>query len=468
MYDKFHILTPTKDTVINSYYDSANLGKSFVLPLKNYQDTEFSRILIDFDFDDLLDHYTSSSLTSNLTATFKMYELKSDLIDHTQNYTVLLYNSLSAWTEGFNYEYDFSQDGYCNWNNRDSINSWSASGGDYGVVIGQQTFESGYEDLEIDISTFLKNWFRLKLGLSSNISGISTSADYRGMLLRYSDESSTAFEESKNFYSRHTNTIFNPKIYIEFEKTAMIDNRNSFLCGKEQTLYLSYSIGGEIQNYTSTTALPFSFIIKKDTVTLTALTASYTGTEVSNGLFKVAFTLPQSYYSSTSIFEDVWTINNGISITGQFKVYTQSDALGLDYFSLTGNFNKNYETVSLMEKIGIISKYNKKMYYGTTQYLNFNPYIKKGGGVDNLGMLFNNDLYFPNEMYVKIIDVYSGYEWTNWLRLDLLNGRYNLKIFTESFSVGAKCGFLYKIKYLDDYKIIKSTPNDTFEIIRDY
>ena len=479
MFKKFYIVNCTKDTVINSYFTTANLGKSFVLPLMNNESLSgHSRVLVDFNISEITDNFDIASLTSNsFTATFKMYEVTNQdaPVYHNQDWNINLYTLTSSWQEGLNYQYDFSETGYANYINNSFGSNWISSGGDYNVSISaNQSLTSGYEDISIDVTQYVKDYINLKYGISSNIYGITTTSNLNGFLLKFDNntEGLTSFIENKNLYSRHTHSIFNPKIYFQIDSTNYYDNRNNFILGKLQTLYFPYKIDGALQNSITSATLT----IMQDGLTLTSITSGIS--YISPGIFNTSFSLPSSgitistssststiVYSATSIYNDVWILTNGNSITGQFKVYQESDYVGLNYGSLTGNFNSNYDSHSLLERVGITSQFDKEMYSNSNYFMKFNPFMKRGKGVDNLGLMFNNDLIYPQQFYVKFTDVYTGIDITDWLLLDLLGDSYQLEINTNSFKIGQTITMVYQMQYLDSWKTVKANSYDIFKVV---
>ena len=479
MLSRFYILQATKDTAINSYFTNANLGKSFILPLmQNESISGHSRILLDFNISEITNNFDLASLTSNsFTATLKMYEIIGQDVPtyHNQNWNINLFTLTANWDEGLNYQYDFSETGYANYLNSYNGTLWVTSGGDYNVSLsGNMALTSGYEDISIDVTQYVKNYIYLSSGISSNISGISSVSAMNGFLLKFDNitEGLTSFIESKNFYSRHTHTIFAPQIYFQIDIPQYYDNRNNFILGKQQSLYFPYKIDGALQNSITSATVT----ILQDGITLTSITSGIS--YISPGIFNVSFSLPSSgvvvgvssstsimIYSASSIYNDVWQLINGNSITGQFKVYQESDYIGLDYSSLTGNFNKNYVSHSLMDKIGIAIQYEKEMYSNNTYFIKFNPFMKRGNGVDNLNLLFNNDLIYPQQFYVKFMDVYTQNDLTGWILLDLIGDSYQLELFTNSFRIGQTITFIFQMQYLNNWKIIRANSYDMFKII---
>lgn len=472
MFKHFFILNCVKDTCIHNYYEDANVGKAFVLPMLHNFDgstspSKYSRALLDFNIDDVIDYFGVDALTSNsFTATLYLTQLKYDEYDHSTEFYIDLFPLTSSWAEGYNASEHFDEIGYANWNYKSKNSAWSTTGGDYiqNTSLSAEAFlTDGYEDIKFDVTEYISGYISTKYNILPFPFPFSTTADFRGFLLKFRNESVSAFEEYKRFYSAHTHTIYNPKILIEVETTTEYDSRQKFILGKSQSLYFPYRTSGEIDISLSSSDITFSVL--KDNVALTSITATVSGTP--SGILKSTFVIPESEYSSTSVFKDVWSITGQNAITGTFNVVRESDVVGLDLFSLTGNFNKNYVSHSLIQRVGVASQYNKEMYYDTQYIFRFMPYIKSQSGVDNIGLIMNNELIYPTEFYVKFLDAESNYEWTNWIQLDLINDAYLLNVNTNSFRIGATMIPLFRFKIWDSYTIVKGTKNDIFKIIKE-
>lgn len=473
MFKHFFILNCVKDTCIHNYYTDANVGKSFVLPMLHNFDgalspERFSRALLDFNIEDAIDYFGAESLTSNsYTATLYLTQLKYDEYDHSTEFYIDLFPLTSSWAEGYNASEHFDEVGFANWTYKSKNSAWSTTGGDYhqnNTTLSAETLlVDGYEDVSFDITEYIKYYTYAKLGTGFLPAPFTTTADFKGFLLKFRNESVTAFEEYKRFYSSHTHTIYNPKILIQFDNPVEYDSRQRFILGKSQSLYFPYRISGELQSAPVVGAITFSVL--KDGVALTSITGTVSGSPL--GILKSTFTLPESEYSATSVYQDVWSITGGNAITGTFNAVRESDVVGLDLFSLTGNFNKNYVSHSVLQRVGVATQYSEEMYYDTDYVLRFMPYMKSQRGVDNVGLIFNNELLYPDEFFVKIIDVESNYEYTSWVKIDLINDAYLLSINTKSFRIGSKLMPIYRFKMWDSYTIVKGNDKDIFKIVKE-
>ena len=213
----------TKDTFINSGSDqitgedfkNKNVGQDEILELKKvFFDRTFShptRVLLQFDTDEIETYISSSVLPSNYQLNLRLYETEGTS-GLTEEYTVAAYPLSQEWDEGVGKESDVPKttDG-CSWlhrKNREGASEldWTTPGGTY--IAGDevtQTFSSESPDVNMDITTMAKKWF----------GGVNTNY---GLLIRLSgsrETSSGSFEDIK-FFSRQTNTIYSPKIELKW------------------------------------------------------------------------------------------------------------------------------------------------------------------------------------------------------------------------------------------------------------
>ena len=214
----------TKDAFINSGSDSItgedytdkNTGQDEVLELKKvFFNKDFSyntRVLIQFDADEINSFLTSSNVSSDYKTNLRLWETKGTS-GLSETYTIAAYPLSESWDEGVGKEGDVPKttDGV-SWKNRQypaggSEVNWTTAGGTY--ISGDevtQSFSAESPDLNINITSIAKKWFS---GENNNY----------GLLLRLSgsrEQSTGSFEDLK-FFSRQTNTIYSPKIELKWD-----------------------------------------------------------------------------------------------------------------------------------------------------------------------------------------------------------------------------------------------------------
>ena len=214
----------TKDTFISSGsneltgedFKDKNTGQDEILQLKKvFFDRAFhhpTRLLIQFDTDEIETYISSSVLPSTYKLNLRLYETEGTS-GLSEDYTIAAYPLSESWDEGIGKESDVPKttEG-CSWKYRQNYDGaseieWADAGGTY--IAGDevtQVFSSESPDINMDITTMAKKWF----------GGVNTNY---GLLIRLSgsrETSSGSFEDLK-FFSRQTNTIYSPKIELKWD-----------------------------------------------------------------------------------------------------------------------------------------------------------------------------------------------------------------------------------------------------------
>ena len=213
----------TKDTFINSgsnlidgtTFRDKNVGQDEILELKKvFFNREFhapTRVLIQFDTDEINNYITASNVPDTYKTILKLYETEG-VSGLSEEYDIAAYPLSESWDEGVGKEADDPKttDG-CSWlyrRNKEGIQlEWTGSGGTY-IASDEvtQSFSLSSPDIEMDITSIAKKWFS---GENKNY----------GLLLRLSgsrETSSGSFEDLK-FFSKQTNTIYSPKLELRWD-----------------------------------------------------------------------------------------------------------------------------------------------------------------------------------------------------------------------------------------------------------
>ncbi len=184
-----------KDTFIDSgsresdgvTLQDKNVGQDEILELKKvFRNREYhapTRMLIQFDTDDVKNYLTSSNVPCDYKLFLKLYET-AGTSGLSNNYTIAAYPLSESWDEGIGKEDDDPKTTVgCSWLNRENRGgdiaevSWSNAGGTY---ISEdevtQSFSLSSPDIEMDITSMAKKWFS---GENKNY----------GILLRFSGSS---------------------------------------------------------------------------------------------------------------------------------------------------------------------------------------------------------------------------------------------------------------------------------------
>jgi len=230
------------------------------------------------------------------------------------------------------------------WNDTDTSgvgSIWDAAGGYWNILwkdvhadgyVAKQTFEKGYEDLRMDITSYVKDYWN-----EDTDTGGATVTN-NGWILKFDStketDSKTYFV--KRFASRHSkNKFIVPRIEVSWEE-YILDDRLDFETGKANDLYVKNFSNGVPAAYTedlSSTALTCTLTTGSfSTSATTAAPQSIAGIS-QTGVYKVSVPSISATHSelvdhlnvSGSItLQEKWTIDSRLVYSGSINLKKQS------------------------------------------------------------------------------------------------------------------------------------------------
>lgn len=304
----------------------------------------FSRFLFDVNYDDLLGKVNSGCINlsggTGSSHTLKMINTSffdNDLLNdklvtgirRASSFKLILFKVTgTSWDEGVGYDYTVTQSKFepdydstfserpSNWFSASSITSWPNQGVYDNAdpttfsVIDTQDFDLGNENISFDMTE----------EINTRLTGdsLDTPTAY-GVAFTGTLENITGLTEtySVGFFTRHTQTFYEPYVLTEYDDLIQ-DDRNNFYLDKMNRLFL----------YTNTLGIPTNLdnspsvtIYDCDDVVYTSSTAI----NLTCGVYYVEFAITGTTYGTPSIFNDQWSnlnINgNSLSnITNDFTV----------------------------------------------------------------------------------------------------------------------------------------------------
>lgn len=337
----------SKDNTITNAYKpnlvtiatSSNMGKSDILEIFHIysqattSSQENSRILIQFDTTEISQERQAGLIPQSGSVSYylKLFNAKHGQTV-PQDFKIVAAAVSRSWDEGIGLDMEGYSDEYAsNWASASEGVAWTSAGGDYHASpTYEQTFTTGLEDLEIDISGLVEQWLA---GTKQNY-GL-------GLRLTSSQETDTSRSYyTKKFFARGTEFFFK-KPFIEARFSSSIkDNRGDFYyssslaTGQENlnTIYLYNYHKGSLRNIPSigagniyvsifsssadgTQPTGSSLTLVADGTNVTAGSPTVvTGGWVSTGIYSASFAITASTPPIETIF-DVW--HNG-NLTTQF------------------------------------------------------------------------------------------------------------------------------------------------------
>jgi len=302
-------------------------------------ENQYSRFLFHFDETRLVELYNNGTFTdlSKLRHTLKLTNTASfnyDLLNGTMgnkdracSFDLIVFPITQDWDEGVGY--DFQQCGILlgecatsnspsNWVYPKTAEFWTGGSGVYSatpIVIATQHFDLGNENLEVDITDFING---ILTGNTNHGLGIAFDRPYELM--------GTRTLQYVGFFTRHTQTFYEP--YIETTYTNHIkDDRNNFFLDKPNKLYLYVNLAGLPTNLDT---LPTVSIYDHNG----DLFESYNTNEVTHvtkGVYSIDVTVPTTNTITAGyLFNDVWSniVINGVSRADISLEFQLMDSLG--------------------------------------------------------------------------------------------------------------------------------------------
>jgi hypothetical protein len=437
--------------VIKTYFDKCNTiisGKS-VNTAKNQivelfyggkePNNHHSRHIFHFDETKLVElHNTTFPDINKLKHTLKFTNtgsLNTNLVkyitskgsERTNSFDLILFKIDQPWDEGSGYDYDqyfteFGEISYMtkpsNWFNATTLNTWDDAPGIYSgtpTIIGEQHFNLGNEDISIDITAVMN-----EIILSGNNYGfgLAFKSEYENL--------TTDIQQYVGFFSRHTQTFFEPHIETIYSEIIK-DDRLNFYLDKSNKLYLYVNINSEPTNLD---VLPTVTIVDNngDTVLLGPQSGV---THVTKGIYSVEFTILGNQYQDCVGFIDIWSNLkiNGIELSDVEMNFVVKK--NKNYYNIGNNellpikYGFSVHGIKMGEKIvrGDIRKIivSTRIPYTTnvnvvTDKLKYRLYVKEGNNeltvinYQNVNQAFNVNYFLidtesliPNEYYLDLL-----------------------------------------------------------------
>ena len=323
-----------------SYFEKNNtiIKDSQVNTAKNpateiFYGSSFSKFLFKVDFTDLKNKVNNDELvvdsntrhTLHLTNTIFGDEGQKGLNrttgrDRTSSFDLILFKLDQFWDEGLGF--DYADSGYdfvtgnrtfderpSNWYYRTTLNQWSTAG----VFHDSPTVISGYTGNKIHMDNGGEN---IDFDITDYVNGIITGNTNHGLGLSFAvvyQYLTPDRDQSVAFFTKYTQTFFEPYVDSHFEDTIM-DDRNNFVEKVSQNLYLYVTKGTNFYNLDSN---PTVDILDSDGAVITGL-SGLTTTLIRKGIYKVTFTITTPECDGKKFFTDHWkgVILDGNTISG--------------------------------------------------------------------------------------------------------------------------------------------------------
>lgn len=397
----------TKDNTITNAYKSnlstrgvsGNMGQSDILEVFSIYaqassssglSSELSRILIQFDTDAIVTDRTAGTVPASGSVSFflRLYDA-----EHTQttpkDYTLVVSAVSQSWDEGLGLDMEnYTDEDSSNWLSSSGATKWAdfagteLTGGSY--ITGSdaspleytftQTFDTGFEDLEIDVSHLVEDWISETAPVDNNYGF--------GIQLTSTLETTTDSYYTKMFFGRGSQYFFKRPVLEARWDDSKKDNRGNFNLSSSlvpaadnlMKLYLYNVVRGNLTNIPAVGTGEIEVSIYSGSATNAAPSGSKlylpvgggtvatgdlntTASYVEAGIYSCSFAYVSS--SITTIF-DVWH-------SGGVEYHTGSAITVNTFDSQNYNFDQKY-----------VSKVtNLRAVYSTGETARFRLYVRQ-------------------------------------------------------------------------------------------
>ena len=384
-------------------------GRAYTSSAENKQ-VELSRILVQFPVTSISSDRTAGNIPGSGSVNFylKLYNAETSKTV-PKNYTLTVRPVSQSWQEGSgldleNYlDYTVGNTG-SDWVQRarsdaGAVQSWADAGGDYLTASNyNQVFESGLEDLEVDVTILMEEWLG---SVYSNYGfGISLSASQE-TTASYNLTGGASSFYTKRFFARGTQYFFKkPVIEARWDSSIKDDRANfyysSSLATGEQnmnTLYFYNYVRGNLQNLPevgtgllrvrlhsgsmdNTAPSGSALTLVQDNTYVTADSALYaTAGQVSTGIYSCSLAITGTARNKITDIFDVWYTGSTRYFTGSVEPQTfegnQISVRPSYYLNIT-NLKQNYRS----KENARFNLYVREKYWSPTIYTKANGDIE--------------------------------------------------------------------------------------------
>ena len=316
----------TKDnTITNAFRESfatsgsdANMGASDILEVfsiygqvldeNDAYSLEEARILIEFDITEITADIAAGTLDTGAQFYLRLFNA-----EHGRtlplNFELEIDTITATWEEGTGLDMESYMDltyrKGSSWKEKGAGVTWTTQGGDFTGSPVTAEFDEGYEDLLVNITTFVTAWR-------------SDPATNYGLIVKLpaSATAETRSYYTKMFYARGTSNFFKKPVIEARWDSQTTDHRKSFLSGVANNIYLYNEVRGQLTNLAPG---PITVSLYETLGGVAIATETATPPAGTTGVYKAIVTPT----TSASTLYDVWSNNTVEVVTGSITVLSQ-------------------------------------------------------------------------------------------------------------------------------------------------
>ena len=234
--------------------------------------------------------------------------------DRTSSFDLNLFPINQVWDEGVGYDFAgqkfFSSSDSTvisndpsNWIEARTGTAWNGGSGVFSAwtgttILKTQSFEDGTENLEMDITDIVNDYL--------------TGATNHGLGLAFNEEFEDSIKDNLKyvgFFTRHTQTFYEPYVETIYEDSIQ-DDRANFYLDKMNKLYLYVNTGGAPRDVDSISGMTVSILNNSGEVFSAHTASDITHEDI--GVYSIQLLVPTTSVGCV-LYEDIWS---GIVING--------------------------------------------------------------------------------------------------------------------------------------------------------
>jgi len=292
---------------------------------------ELSRILVKFDTSQISTDRTAGDIPQSGSVSFYLRLFNAETTKTVpKEFDIAIQAVSRSWEEGHGLDLESYKDkGKSNWVSASSTAAWTTAGGDYHDSPSySQTFNTGLEDLEVDITPLVEQWLTGSAGGGKENYGV-------GIRLSSSYEASSSSNPSgavdsyytKRFFARGSEFFFKRPVIEARWNSSVKDDRGNFYLSSAlapaadnlNTLYLYNYVRGRLRNIPAI-GTGSIYVHLYQTLGGSPLTQSVatpaTGGYVSTGIYSCSVSISGNY----TTLRDVWFSGSTEFFTGSVTV----------------------------------------------------------------------------------------------------------------------------------------------------
>jgi hypothetical protein len=339
---------------------------------------ELSRILMQFPIADVITDRTAGDVPASGSVSFYLRLFNAEHSKTVPEDFTLVVSAISqSWQEGIGldleeYKDDTKGNEGSNWISASNTAAWTSIGGDYITSSGytfSQTFETGLENLEIDITTLVENWIGgsqtnygvgIYLTSSQEAYASNSSGQDTGEVIQNVSGATTSYY-TKRFFARGTEFFFKRPVIEARWDSSRKDSRADFYYSSSlapaednlNTLYLYNYVRGVLRDIPGVgSGDPIYIDLYSGSATNSAPSGSSlvqsvvtpaTGGYVSTGIYSCSVCLTSAATPIVTLY-DVWYSGSTQYFTGTIApktlVASQTVSKPVYYINITNNRGK--------------------------------------------------------------------------------------------------------------------------------